>query len=175
LGGGAPVYYREAKEKKPNAKFPTLKKDAEIDFEREILRLLSHPNIASKRWVFAQYDSMVQTNTTIAVGASDAAVVRIKGTKKGLAMKTDCNAKYVYLNPRKGAMIAVAECARNVACVGAKPLGVTNCLNFGNPYKPDVYFQFKEAVAGMGEACRVFDAPVTGGNVSFYNETIVDG
>lgn len=175
LGGGAPVYYREAKEKKPNSKFPTLKKDDEIDFERETLRLLSHPNIASKRWVFTQYDSMVRTNTTVAVGASDAAVVRIKGSKKGLAMKTDCNAKYVYLNPRKGARIAVAECARNVACAGAKPLGVTNCLNFGNPYKPDVYFQFKEAVAGMGDACRAFDIPVTGGNVSFYNETLIDG
>ncbi|MFN3560293.1 MAG: phosphoribosylformylglycinamidine synthase subunit PurL [Chloroherpetonaceae bacterium] len=175
LGGGAPVYYREAKEKKPNTKFPTLKKDDEIEFEREILRLLSNPNIASKRWVYTQYDSMVRTNTTVAVGASDAAVVRIKGTKKALAMKTDCNSKYVYLNPRKGAMIAVAECARNIACTGARPLGVTNCLNFGNPYKPDVYFQFKEAVAGMGEACAVFETPVTGGNVSFYNEAMIDG
>ncbi len=175
LGGGAPVYHREAKEKKPNTKFPTLKKDDEIEFEKEILRLLSNPNIASKRWVYTQYDSMVRTNTTVAVGASDAAVVRIKGTKKALAMKTDCNSKYVYLNPRKGAMIAVAECARNVACTGARPLGVTNCLNFGNPYKPDVYFQFKEAVAGMGEACTVFETPVTGGNVSFYNETMNDG
>ncbi len=175
LGGGAPVYYREAKEKKPNTKFPTLKKDSEIEFEKEILKLLANPNIASKRCVYTQYDSMVRTNTIVAVGASDAAVVRIKGTKKALAMKTDCNAKYVYLNPRKGGMIAVAECARNVACTGARPLGVTNCLNFGNPYKPDVYFQFKEAVAGMGEACLAFDTPVTGGNVSFYNETLIDG
>jgi len=175
LGGGAPVYYREAKEKKPNTKFPTLKKDNEFDFEKEILKLLANPNIASKRWVYTQYDSMVRTNTVVAVGASDAAVVRIKGTKKALAMKTDCNSKYVYLNPRKGGMIAVAECARNVACTGARPLGVTNCLNFGNPYKPDVYFQFKEAVAGMGEACLAFDTPVTGGNVSFYNETLIDG
>jgi phosphoribosylformylglycinamidine synthase II len=175
LGGGAPVYYREAKEKKPNTNFPTLKKDSEINFEKEILKLLAHPNIASKRWVYTQYDSMVRTNTVVAVGASDAAVVRIKGTKKALAMKTDCNSKYVYLNPRKGGMIAVAECARNVACTGARPLGVTNCLNFGNPYKPDVYFQFKEAVAGMGEACLAFDTPVTGGNVSFYNETLIDG
>jgi phosphoribosylformylglycinamidine synthase len=175
LGGGAPVYYREAKEKKPNTNFPTLKKDSEINFEKEILKLLAHPNIASKRWVYTQYDSMVRTNTAVAVGASDAAVVRIKGTKKALAMKTDCNSKYVYLNPRKGGKIAVAECARNVACTGARPLGVTNCLNFGNPYKPDVYFQFKEAVAGMGEACLAFDTPVTGGNVSFYNETLIDG
>ncbi|MFQ3598785.1 MAG: phosphoribosylformylglycinamidine synthase subunit PurL, partial [Chloroherpetonaceae bacterium] len=175
LGGGAPVYHREAKEKKPDTRFPTLKKDDEIDFEQETLKLLASPNIASKRWVYTQYDSMVRTNTVVAVGASDAAIVRIKGTKKALAMKTDCNAKYVYLNPRKGGMIAVAECARNVACAGAKPLGVTNCLNFGNPYKPDVYFQFKEAVAGMGEACVVFETPVTGGNVSFYNETMIDG
>ncbi len=175
LGGGAPVYYREAQEKKPNTKFPALKRDTEIDFEQEILKLLASPNIASKRWVYTQYDSMVRTNTTVAVGTSDAVVVRIKGTKKALAMKTDCNSKYVYLNPRKGGRIAVAECARNIACTGARPLGVTNCLNFGNPYKPDVYFQFKEAVAGMGEACTVFETPVTGGNVSFYNETIIDG
>jgi phosphoribosylformylglycinamidine synthase len=175
LGGGAPIYHREAKEKKPNTTFPTLKKDSEIDFEQEILKLLANSNIASKRCVYTQYDSMVRTNTVVAVGASDAAVVRIKGTKKALAMKTDCNSKYVYLNPRKGGMIAVAECARNVACTGARPLGVTNCLNFGNPYKPDVYFQFKEAVAGMGEACSAFDTPVTGGNVSFYNETLIEG
>lgn len=175
LGGGAPVYYREAKEKKPATKFPVLKTDEEIEFEKEILQLLASPNIANKRWVYTQYDSMVRTNTTVAVGTSDAAVVRIKGTKKALAMKTDCNSKYVYLNPRKGGMIAVAECARNIACTGARPLGVTNCLNFGNPYKPDVYFQFKEAVAGMGEACNVFETPVTGGNVSFYNETMIDG
>lgn len=175
LGGGAPVYYREAREKKTNTKFPTLKKDEEIKFENEILKMIASPNIASKRWVYTQYDSMVRTNTTVAVGASDAAVVRIKDTKKALAMKTDCNSKYVYLNPRKGGMIAVAECARNVACTGARPLGVTNCLNFGNPYKPDVYFQFKEAVAGMGEACDAFETPVTGGNVSFYNETLTDG
>jgi len=174
-GGGAPVYYREAKEKKPDTKFPALKEDSEIDFENEILKLLANPNIASKQWIYTQYDSMVRTNTVVPVGASDAAVVRIKGTKKALAMKTDCNAKYVYLNPRKGGRIAVAECARNVACTGARLLGVTNCLNFGNPYKPEIYFQFKEAVAGIGEACLAFGVPVTGGNVSFYNETMKDG
>jgi phosphoribosylformylglycinamidine synthase len=97
-------------------------------------------------------------------------VVRIKGTKKGLAVKTDCNGRYVYLNPRKGGQIAVAESARNVVCSGAKPMAITNCLNFGNPYKPEVYWTFKEALAGMGEACRMFNTPVTGGNVSFYNE-----
>lgn len=175
LGGGAPVYYREAKEKKPEVKFPTLKPDREIDFQKEILAMLSRPNIASKHWVFEQYDTMVRTNTVVGAGVADAAVVRIKGTTKALAMKVDCNAKYVYLNPRRGAQIAVAECARNIACTGAKPLAITNCLNFGNPYKPEIYFQFKEAVAGMGEACTKFETPVTGGNVSFYNESTLGG
>jgi phosphoribosylformylglycinamidine synthase len=132
--------------------------------------LLASPNIASKRWVFEQYDSMVRTNTSVLPG-SDAAVIRIKGTEKFLAMKTDCNGRYVYLNPRKGAEIAVAEAARNVVCSGATPIGITNCLNFGNPYKPESFWQFKEAVAGIGHACRVFKTPVTGGNVSFYNES----
>ncbi|MBC8043342.1 MAG: phosphoribosylformylglycinamidine synthase subunit PurL [Rhizobacter sp.] len=171
LGGGAPVYIREAVEKKPDVKFPVLAPDDEIDFEKEILDLLGAPNIASKRWVYEQYDSMVRTNSLTLAGATDAALIGIKGTAKALAMKTDCNARYVYLNPRKGGMIAVAECARNIACTGAKPLGVTNCLNFGNPYKPEIYFQFREAVLGMGEACRKFDTPITGGNVSFYNES----
>jgi phosphoribosylformylglycinamidine synthase len=117
----------------------------------------------------------VRTNTVVGAGVADAAVVRIKGTTKALAMKVDCNARYVYLNPRRGAQIAVSECARNIACTGAKPLAITNCLNFGNPYKPEVYFQFKEAVAGMGEACLKFETPVTGGNVSFYNESTVGG
>ncbi|NTW11553.1 MAG: phosphoribosylformylglycinamidine synthase subunit PurL, partial [Chlorobiaceae bacterium] len=108
-------------------------------------------------------------------GQTDAAVIRIKGTSKGLAMKTDCNARYVYLNPALGGRIAVAECARNIACTGARPLAITNCLNFGNPYKPEVYYQFKTSVEGMGEACRVFNTPVTGGNVSFYNESSIGG
>ncbi|NTW49623.1 MAG: phosphoribosylformylglycinamidine synthase subunit PurL [Chlorobiales bacterium] len=171
LGGGAPVYQREAVEKKPDAKFPQLKADKEIDFQSTILKLLGQPNIASKRWVYEQYDSMVRTNSATETGTTDAAVIRLKGTKKALAMKTDCNARYVYLNPRKGGMIAVAECARNLVCTGARPLGVTNCLNYGNPYKPDVYYQFRESVLGMGDACRRFDTPVTGGNVSFYNES----
>ncbi|MGB5072841.1 MAG: AIR synthase related protein, partial [Bacteroidota bacterium] len=115
------------------------------------------------------YDTSVRTNTAQGPGG-DAAVIRVKGTRRALAVKTDCNGRYVYLNPRKGAQIAVAESARNVVCTGAQPLAITNCLNFGNPYKPDVYFQFKEACAGMGEACRLFETPVTGGNVSFYNE-----
>jgi len=175
LGGGAPVYIREAVEKKPDTKAAELAPDDSIDLKALTLQLLSRPNIASKAWVYDQYDSMVQTNTVTPVGQTDAAVIRIKGTKKGLAMKTDCNSRYVYLNPKAGGAIAVAECARNIACTGARPLAVTNCLNFGNPYKPEVYFQFKTAVEGMGDACRMFDTPVTGGNVSFYNETSLGG
>lgn len=175
LGGGAPVYIREAIEKKPETPAATLVADASLDFSSLCLQLLSRPNIASKAWVYQQYDSMVQTNTVTPAGQTDAAVIRIKGTRKGLAMKTDCNSRYVYLNPRAGGSIAVAECARNIACTGARPLAVTNCLNFGNPYKPEVYFQFKTAVEGMGDACRMFNTPVTGGNVSFYNETSLGG
>ncbi|MGB7511833.1 MAG: phosphoribosylformylglycinamidine synthase subunit PurL [Pelodictyon phaeoclathratiforme] len=175
LGGGAPVYIREAIEKKPETPIAQLEEDKNLDFPTIALELLSRPNIASKQWVYRQYDSMVQTNTVTPVGHTDAAVIRIKGSRKGLAMKTDCNARYVYLNPLAGGKIAVAECARNIACSGAKPLAITNCLNFGNPYKPEVYFQFKTAVQGMGEACRAFSTPVTGGNVSFYNETFIGG
>ena len=175
LGGGAPVYIREAIEKKPETPVAKLVEDKNLDFRALSCELLSRPNIASKQWVYRQYDSMVQTNTVTPVGHTDAAVIRIKGSRKGLAMKTDCNARYVYLNPLAGGKIAVAECARNIACSGAKPLAITNCLNFGNPYKPEVYFQFKESVRGMGEACRAFNTPVTGGNVSFYNETNIGG
>ena len=175
LGGGAPVYIRESIEKKPDNPVAKLVNDNSLDFKAISLELLSRPNIASKQWVYRQYDSMVQTNTVTPVGHTDAAVIRIKGTRKGLAMKTDCNARYVYLNPLAGGKIAVAECARNIACSGAKPLAITNCLNFGNPYKPEVYFQFKTSVQGMGEACRAFNTPVTGGNVSFYNETFIGG
>jgi phosphoribosylformylglycinamidine synthase subunit PurL len=135
-------------------------------------RLLSSPTIASKEWVFDQYDSSVRTNTVSGPRpASDAAVVRLRGTRKALALKTDCNGRYVYLDPRVGGRIAVAECARNVACTGARPLAITNCLNFGNPKRPEVFFQFREAVRGMGEACEALGTPVTGGNVSFYNES----
>ncbi len=175
LGGGAPVYIREAVEKKPDTPVAKLIEDNNLDFSSLSLELLSRPNIASKQWVYRQYDSMVLTNTVTPVGHTDAAVIRIKGSRKGLAMKTDCNARYVYLNPLAGGKIAVAECARNIACSGARPLAITNCLNFGNPYKPEVYFQFKESVRGMGEACRAFNTPVTGGNVSFYNETFIGG
>lgn len=173
LGGGAPVYYRNTK--KPAYIEQTMILDMNDieqpdNIEEAFLKVFASPNIVSKQWVFEQYDSMVRTNTIVGPGC-DAAVIYIKDTNKAVAMKTDCNGRYVYLNPRKGAMIAVAESARNVACSGGLPLAITNCLNFGNPYKPEMYWQFKEAIEGMGEACRAFDTPVTGGNVSFYNES----
>jgi phosphoribosylformylglycinamidine synthase len=133
-------------------------------------RLLASPNIASKRWVYRQYDHMVRTNTVVLPGMG-AGVVRIKGSRRALAMSVDCNARFVYLDPYAGAQLAVAEASRNVACAGAQPIGATNCLNFGNPEKPDVMWQFARAVEGMGAACRALDIPITGGNVSLYNET----
>lgn len=133
-------------------------------------RLLQAPTIASKHWIHRQYDSTVRTSTVWGPGHADAAVLRIRGTKKALAVKTDCNGRYVFLDPRVGGRIAVAEAARNVACTGATPRAITNCLNFGNPKKPEVFFQFREAVYGMGDACRALETPVTGGNVSLYNE-----
>ncbi len=173
LGGGAPVYLRESKE--PKYLDETRKFDFNIlpkieNISDAFIKIFSSPNIASKRWVYQQYDSMVRTNTIVGPGC-DSAVVMIKGTNKALAMNTDCNGRYVYLNPRVGTQVAVAEAARNIVCSGGKPLAVTNCLNFGNPYKPENYWQFKEAVKGMGDACREFNTPVTGGNVSFYNES----
>jgi phosphoribosylformylglycinamidine synthase subunit PurL len=173
LGGGAPVYIREQKEPsyiKEKRSFDFSKLPQSQNIQETFLKVFSSPNIASKRWVYEQYDSMVRTNTIVGPGC-DSAVIYIKGTNKALAMKTDCNARYVYLNPREGAKIAVAESARNIVCSGGIPLAITNCLNFGNPYKPEIYWQFAEAIAGMGEACRFFDTPVTGGNVSFYNES----
>ncbi|MCH8496021.1 MAG: phosphoribosylformylglycinamidine synthase subunit PurL [Balneolales bacterium] len=173
LGGGAPVYIRETKrpeylDKTMFFDISTIKDDAALS--DNIKKLLGSPNIASKRWVYEQYDTMVRTNTVVGPGPSDAAVIRLKGSKKGLAVKTDCNGRYVYLNPRKGGQIAVVEAARNVVCAGGKPVAITNCLNFGNPYKPEMYWVFKEAVGGMGDACNALGTPVTGGNVSFYNE-----
>jgi len=135
-----------------------------------LIELLRSPTIASKEWVHEQYDTMVRTNTVVGPGPSDAAVVRMKETGTGLAVKTDCNGRYVYLNPRKGAQIAVAEAARNVTCAGGEPVAITNCCNFGNPHNPEMYWQFAEAVGGMGDACRALGTPVTGGNVSLYNE-----
>ena len=175
LGGGAPVYHREAQRPAYLDKVGTLDLDRLSDVQpggaqAALLQLLGAPNIASKQWIFEQYDTMVRTNTLVGPGPSDAAVVRIKGTNKALAVKTDCNGRYVYLNPRKGGQIAVCEAARNVVCAGGRPMAITNCLNFGNPYKPEVYWVFEESVGGMGEACRALETPVTGGNVSFYNE-----
>jgi phosphoribosylformylglycinamidine synthase subunit PurL len=142
----------------------------EADAAWTLRELLSSPTIANKRWIYRQYDSQVRTSTVVGPGGADAAVVRLRGTTKALALKTDCNARYVYLDPRMGGRIAVAEAARNVACTGGRPLAITNCLNFGNPKKPEVFFQFREAVYGMGDACRALGTPVTGGNVSLYNE-----
>ncbi len=172
LGGGAPVYHRETR--RPDyldvtQSFRMESVPVPADLSGVLTTLLAAPNIASKRWVYEQYDTSVRTNTAAGPGG-DAAVIRVKDTRKALSVKTDCNGRYVYLNPRRGGAIAVAEAARNVVCTGAQPLAITNCLNFGNPYKPEVYYQFSEAIAGMGEACRLFDTPVTGGNVSFYNE-----
>ncbi|MES3032954.1 MAG: phosphoribosylformylglycinamidine synthase subunit PurL [Gemmatimonadota bacterium] len=142
----------------------------ETDTAWTLTRLLSSPTIANKRWIYRQYDSQVRTSTVVGPGGADAAVVRLRGTSKALALKTDCNSRYVYLDPRMGGRIAVAEAARNVACTGGRPMAITNCLNFGNPKKPEVFFQFREAVYGMGDACRALGTPVTGGNVSLYNE-----
>ncbi|MDF1612948.1 phosphoribosylformylglycinamidine synthase subunit PurL [Stygiobacter electus] len=173
LGGNAPVYYRDTKE--PEYFMETLSFDKNKLPEPDCIsdtfeKIFSSPNIASKRWVYEQYDSMVRTNTIVGPG-SDAAVIYIKETNKAIAAKTDCNGRYVYLNPKEGTKIAVAESARNVVCSGAIPLAITNCLNFGNPYKPENYWQFKKAIEGMSEACKYFNTPVTGGNVSFYNES----
>jgi phosphoribosylformylglycinamidine synthase II len=142
----------------------------EVDPAWTLERLVSAPTIASKAWAYRQYDSTVRTNTVVGPGG-DAAVIRIRGTNKALAVKTDCNGRYVFLDPRVGGRIAVAEAARNVACTGARPMAITNCLNFGNPTRPEVFYQLREAVAGMGEACRALGTPVTGGNVSLYNES----
>ena len=172
LGGGAPVYTRETR--RPDyldsaRKMPDI--DQPKDFAETTIELLGRPNIASKRIVFRQYDHMVRGNTRILPGMGDAAVIRVPGTTKALGMSTDCNSRYVYLDPKKGAAMAVAEATRNVACVGARPIGITNCLNFGNPYRPEMYWYFAQCIKGMAEACRALKTPVTGGNVSFYNES----
>jgi phosphoribosylformylglycinamidine synthase subunit PurL len=145
---------------------------AGADLTGNFSRLLASPTIASKHWITEQYDSMVQTNTTFGPGAGDAAVLRLKESKRALALATDGNGRWGFLAPRLGAMHAVAEAARNVACSGARPIAATNCLNFGNPEKPEVMWQFSEAIDGIAEACRVLETPITGGNVSFYNETL---
>ena len=173
LGGGAPQYERAYKEPKY---FEQINKynPASITVPENLKeiaeKIIQLPTIASKRWIYHQYDSMVGTGNTSTNAPTAATVVKVKGTPKGIAITTDCNSRYVYADPYKGTMMAVAEAARNIVCCGGKPLGVTNCLNFGNPYDPEVYYPFVNAIPGMGEACRKFDTPVTGGNVSFYNQ-----
>ncbi|MEJ7768596.1 MAG: phosphoribosylformylglycinamidine synthase subunit PurL [Chitinophagaceae bacterium] len=173
LGGGAPQYEREYQEpeyfKKIRA-FDPQTVEIPDDLKKVAEQIIAIPNIASKRWISQQYDSMVGTANTNTNEPSDAAVIFVKETGKALAITTDCNSRYVYADPYKGAMIAVAEAARNIICSGGEPLGITNCLNFGNPYDPQVYYQFVHAIKGMGDACRRFNTPVTGGNVSFYNQ-----
>ena len=173
LGGGAPQYEREFKEPAylaEIAKFDASQVEEPQDLKNIAEQLVQLPSIANKRWIFHQYDSMVGAANASTNAPSDAPVVLIRQTGKALAMSVDCNSRYVWADPYKGAMIAVAEAARNIVCSGGQPLGVTNCLNFGNPYDPQVYYQFVHAIKGMGEACRKFDTPVTGGNVSFYNQ-----
>ena len=174
LGGGAPVYNRDYSEPKYFSKIKAFNPNTipvPDDLKEVAEKIISIPNIANKRWIYNQYDSMVGTSNTSTNAPSDAPVVLVKETDKALAVTTDCNSRYVFANPLKGGMIAVAEAARNIVCSGGTPLGVTNCLNFGNPYDPEVYYQFVYALKGMGDACRKFDTPVTGGNVSFYNQS----
>jgi phosphoribosylformylglycinamidine synthase len=173
LGGGAPQYTREYSEPKYFEKindFDINKIEDITDIKSIAEQMIQIPNIASKRWVYNQYDSMVGTANASTNAPSDASIVLAKGTGKALAITVDCNSKYVFANPYVGGMIAVAEAARNIVCSGGEPIGVTNCLNFGNPYDPEVYYQFVKAVTGMGDACKKFQTPVTGGNVSFYNQ-----
>ena len=150
-------------------------KPCRLPLHRDLKRLLASPNICGKRWVWQQYDHMVQTNTVEAPGAGDAGVIRIKGSQRGLAMALDGNGRWCYLDPRLGAMHAVAEAARKVACSGATPVGATNCLNFGNPEKPHIMWQFSQTIDGITKACEELEIPITGGNVSFYNETLGEG
>ncbi len=190
LTDDAPVYKRPLARWEPPAArempedLPTLSQRARQgwgnqtpapDFTADLKRLLASPNICGKRWVWQQYDHMVQTNTVEAPGAGDAGVIRIKGSERGLAMALDGNSRWCYLDPRLGAMHAVAEAARKVACSGATPVGATNCLNFGNPEKPHIMWQFSQTIDGITKACEELEIPITGGNVSFYNETLGEG
>jgi len=176
LGGGAPVYDREFREPEwfaeaqawDAAEVPVPNIEEAKDLAE---RLIQSPNIASKKWVWEQYDSMVGTINRSTNRPSDAGVVSVRGTQKALSLTVDCNARYVEMDPEVGTAIAVAEAARNISCTGAVPSAITNCLNFGNPYNPEVYWQFVKAIEGMGRSCRYFNTPVTGGNVSFYNQS----
>ena len=178
LGGGAPVYEREYKEPayfRLNQAFKIDNIEEPKDLKDVAQHLIGHPNIASKRWVTDQYDSMVGTATMTTNRPCDAAVVAVKDTDKAIVLTLDCNSRYVYADPQKGCLIAVAEAARNITCAGGEPVAITNCLNFGNPYKPEVYWQFVHAIKGMSEGCIKFETPVTGGNVSFYNQSSDEG
>ena len=178
LGGGAPQYKREYKEPayyQEYKKFTIDQVNQPEDLKEVAFKLLGLPNIASKRWVYEQYDSMVGTKTMTTNRPSDAGVVNVRGTNKALAMSVDCNSRYVNADPEIGTMIAVSEAARNIVCSGGEPSAITNCLNFGNPYNPESYWQFVGAIKGMSKACLKFETPVTGGNVSFYNQTVTNG
>jgi phosphoribosylformylglycinamidine synthase II len=178
LGGGAPQYNREYKEPAYFQEFKKFNMDdvkQPEDLKAVAFKMLQLPNIASKRWVYEQYDSMVGTKTMTTNRPSDAGIVNIKGTNKALAMTVDCNSRYVNADPEVGTMIAVSEAARNIVCSGGIPSAITNCLNFGNPYNPESFWQFVGAIKGMSAACLKFETPVTGGNVSFYNQTVKDG
>jgi phosphoribosylformylglycinamidine synthase len=178
LGGGAPQYNREYKEPAYYQEYKKFNMDdvkQPEDLKEVAFKMLQLPNIASKRWVYEQYDSMVGTKTMTTNRPSDAGVVNIKGTNKALAMTVDCNSRYVNADPEVGTMIAVSEAARNIVCSGGVPSAITNCLNFGNPYNPESFWQFVGAIKGMSKACLKFETPVTGGNVSFYNQTVKDG
>ncbi|WP_042479442.1 phosphoribosylformylglycinamidine synthase subunit PurL [Solitalea canadensis] len=178
LGGGAPVYHREYREPAYMVEHKAFKIEdvKEPSNLKEVAdHLISHPNIASKRWVYNQYDSMVGTLNMTTNRPSDAGVVDVRGTDKALALTVDCNSRYVYADPEEGCAIAVAEAARNIICAGGEPVAITNCLNFGNPYIPEVYWQFVSAIKGMSKACTKFETPVTGGNVSFYNQSSDEG
>jgi phosphoribosylformylglycinamidine synthase subunit PurL len=178
LTDDAPLYHRPVGEWKPPVERAVpagIKLGRNRDWAKDLRELLASPNICSKRWVTEQYDSMVQTNTMEGPGQGEAGVIRVKGTKRGLAMKADGNGRWCYLEPKTGALLAVAEAARNVACTGAKPVAATNCLNFGSPEKPEIMRQFSDVIDGITEACTALETPITGGNVSFYNETFGEG
>ncbi|HHW38665.1 MAG TPA: phosphoribosylformylglycinamidine synthase subunit PurL [Bacillales bacterium] len=172
LAEDAPVYHKPSKEPAYYGEFQSMApySPTVTDYKETLVQLLSQPTIASKEYVYDQYDYMVRTNTVVAPG-SDAAVLRIRGTRKALAMTTDCNSRYLYLDPEVGGKIAVSEAARNIVCSGGEPLAITDCLNFGNPEKPEIFWQLEKATDGMSAACETLSAPVIGGNVSLYNET----
>jgi phosphoribosylformylglycinamidine synthase II len=179
LGGGAPIYEREFKEPAYFEEYKKFSIDSVAEPDADGLRkaawhLIGHPNICSRQWVYDQYDSMVGTVNMSTNAPSDAAIVNLKDSDRALALTVDCNSRYIKSDPERGTAIAVAEAARNIVCSGGEPTAITNCLNFGNPYSPEVYWTFVGAIKGMGAACRKFNTPVTGGNVSFYNQSVFD-